>query len=56
MHGCTSPAKVVEVKSRARELLPIMFALIFVNAVAPAGGAGGRPAEDASTRPISLQR
>ncbi len=33
--------KVVEVKSQASRLMPIVFASIFVNTVAPVGGAGG---------------
>jgi len=31
----------VEVESRLRDLLPVMFASLFVNVAAPAGGAGG---------------
>ncbi len=30
----------VEVKSRMRELVPVLFASIFINAIAPTGGAG----------------
>ncbi|GEM_PF-115101 len=43
---------VVEVKSRFRELVPVMFASVFMNVAAPVGGAGG-PAlfvEDARRR------
>jgi uncharacterized protein (TIRG00374 family) len=31
----------VEVESRAGELMPVLFASLFVNAIAPTGGAGG---------------
>ena len=47
----------VDVESRLRNLLPIIFAAIYVNVVAPSGGASGAAlfVDDAARRPARLR-
>lgn len=53
-----SAFSTVEVKSRLRKLLPVMFASIFVNVAAPTGGTGGAAlfVDDAARRGESASR
>jgi phosphatidylglycerol lysyltransferase len=48
----------VEIKSRLRDLLPVLFGSLFVNVVVPAGGAGGAAlfVDDATRRGQSSSR